>query len=256
MADLRTRPVEYPDSDGKPMADNTKQARAISLVHAGIDAMTIDDPNVFVAMDNFIYAHEGRPGIVYAPDVYVAFGRPKGDRGSYKVWEEAGIFPQIIFEVLSPNNTKKEMAKKLLFYERYGAEEYYVYDPDRNTLQVYLRDDGQLVLQPEPDGFVSPRLGIRFTLTEPEWTIYRPDGRPFETPAATFTRYDAAEKRAHEERIRASRAGALADQEAARADEEKQRADDAEQRLAAERARAEKLAALLRAAGLDSGEAA
>jgi Uma2 family endonuclease len=29
-----------------------------------------------------------------------------------------------------PNNTLAEMIRKFRFYERYGVEEYYVYDPD------------------------------------------------------------------------------------------------------------------------------
>ena len=59
-----------------------------------------------------------------APDVMVAFGRPKGRRGSYKQWEEDGIAPQVVFEILSPSNSRQEMLLKLEFYRRYGAKEY------------------------------------------------------------------------------------------------------------------------------------
>ena len=72
---------------------------------------------------------EGKPEICIAPDALVAFGRPKGDRGSYKQWEEEDA-PQVVFEVLSPNNRVIEMERKLLFYELYGVQEYYIYDPD------------------------------------------------------------------------------------------------------------------------------
>jgi len=47
----------------------------------------------------------------------VAFGRPKGDRGSYQQWKE-GIAPQVVFEVRSPGNSQTEMDKKLVFYDR------------------------------------------------------------------------------------------------------------------------------------------
>jgi Uma2 family endonuclease len=59
----------------------------------------------------------------------VAIGRPKGHRGCYKQWEEGGIAPQVVFEVLSPSNSVKEMNDKRAFYDTYGVEEYYVYDP-------------------------------------------------------------------------------------------------------------------------------
>ena len=43
---------------------------------------------------------KGHPKIRTAPDAMVAFGRPKGYRGSYMQWEEGGIAPQVVFEIL------------------------------------------------------------------------------------------------------------------------------------------------------------
>ncbi|AFZ16249.1 hypothetical protein Mic7113_0323 [Allocoleopsis franciscana PCC 7113] len=126
--------VIYPESDGQPMADNTKQFRWIVVIEQNLDWMYADDPNVFVAGDLFWYPVEGRNTIVNAPDVMVVLGRPKSDslrdsfasRGSYKQWEEEGIAPQVVFEIRSPSNSQIEMDKKLLFYDRYGVEEYYI----------------------------------------------------------------------------------------------------------------------------------
>ena len=92
----------------------------------GLQALFADDPNVFVAGDLFWYSVEGDNRTRLAPDALVAFGRPKGHRGSYKQWEEGGVALQVVFEVLAPGNTSKEMADKLAFYERYGVEEYYL----------------------------------------------------------------------------------------------------------------------------------
>ena len=136
----RVPEIFYPESDGQPMAENMTQCRRIMTIQGNLCAILAQNPEVFSASDNFIYPVEGHPEIVVAPDIYVAYGRPKGDRGSYQVWKEGGIFPQVIFEVLSPGNRAGEMARKLLFYEKYGAREYYVYDPDRNLLLGYLRD--------------------------------------------------------------------------------------------------------------------
>jgi Uma2 family endonuclease len=58
----------------------------------------------------------------------VAFERHKGDRGSYKQWVKDNTAPQVVFEILSPSNRLKEMTKKLQFYDRYGVEEYYIYE--------------------------------------------------------------------------------------------------------------------------------
>ena len=43
--------IIYPESDGKPMADNTLQFRYIVTIQGGLDSMFAADPNVFVAGD-------------------------------------------------------------------------------------------------------------------------------------------------------------------------------------------------------------
>ncbi len=40
----------------------------------------------------------------------------------------------MVFEILSPGNTTKEMNRKFLFYQDHGVEEYYLYDPQKNRL--------------------------------------------------------------------------------------------------------------------------
>jgi len=41
--------LTYPQSDGQPMADNTKQFRWIVTIQVGLDALLCEDPQVFVA---------------------------------------------------------------------------------------------------------------------------------------------------------------------------------------------------------------
>src|SRR4051812_1358280 len=123
-------PVYYPDSDGKPMAENTLQFEWIVKIKGGLDHLFADDRNVLVAGDLFWYPVEGHPETVIAPDAMVVFGRPKGHRPSYRQWEEGGIAPQVAFEVLSPANRFGEMSAKFDFYQRYGVEEYYIVNPD------------------------------------------------------------------------------------------------------------------------------
>lgn len=171
--------VVYPDSDGKPMADNTKQFRWIVVIEQNLEWLFAENPDVFVAGDLLWYPVEGNNALSTAPDVMVVFGRPKGDRGSYQQWRENNIAPQVVFEVLSPGNTPREMDRKLLFYHTYGVEEYYLYDPDGNQLKGWYRSEEGLLDRIESiSGWVSPRLGIRFELAE-ELQLYRPDGTPF-----------------------------------------------------------------------------
>ncbi|MEH2145179.1 Uma2 family endonuclease [Nostoc sp.] len=174
--------VIYPESDGQPMADNTKQFRWIVTIKENLEILFASQSDVFIAGDLFWYPVEGNPNIKQAPDTLVVFGRPKVDRGSYKQFEEDNIPPQVVFEILSPGNTTKEMAKKLLFYQRYGVEEYYIYDPDRNELTGFVRSEDWLQEINPIHGWISPRLGIRFQLTPQTLEIYRLDGYKFLTP--------------------------------------------------------------------------
>src|SRR5437764_6092389 len=120
--------IVYPDTDGKPMAENTLQFEWITTIKGGLDYLFAGDPDVFVAADLFWYPVQGHPEIVIAPDTLVVFGRPKGDRPSYLQWKEANIPLTVSMEIRSPGNTPTQMEAKLAFCERHGVEEYYDYD--------------------------------------------------------------------------------------------------------------------------------
>ncbi|MBO3459310.1 Uma2 family endonuclease [Aetokthonos hydrillicola Thurmond2011] len=193
--------IIYPESDGQPMADNTKQFELIVLIKKNLDLLFANDPNVFVAGDLLWYPIKGNNVTRKAPDVMVVFGRPKGDRGSYLQWEEDNITPQVVFEILSPSNTTREMINKYKFYEHNGVEEYYLYDPDKSELTGWLRSGNELVEIEQMVGWVSPRLSIRFELVDGELEIYRPDGQK-------FTTYEQLAEAIEQERQRAEQAQA------------------------------------------------
>ncbi len=232
--------IIYPDSDGQPMADNTKQFQWIVTIKENLEILFASQPDVFVAGDLLWYPVLGEL-TRQAPDAMVVFGRPKGHRGSYKQWEEDNIPVQVVFEILSPGNTLKEMAKKLKFYERYGVEEYYIYDPDKIDLNGWLRNqenqESGLEVIEEMDGWVSPRLGIRFQLTPETLEIYRPDGEKF------LTSVELAQQRELERQ--------RAETEHQRAESEHQRAENAISQLEAEQQRYQDLWKKLQEKGID-----
>jgi len=183
--------ITYPDSDGKPMADNTKQFNWIVKIKENLERIFSDNPNVFIAGDLLWYPVEGDNKTRVAPDVLAAFGRPKGDRGSYRTWEEDNIVPQVVFEILSPGNTPVEMRKKFQFYERYGVEEYYLYDPDNITLEGWIRSGDRLRSIENMSGWISPTLRIRFELQKDDLYIFGPDGQKFLSPVELDRKYQA-----------------------------------------------------------------
>lgn len=246
--------IEYPDSDGQPMADNTLQFRWIVTLEGCLDAMFRDDPNVFVAGDLLWYPVEGRPEIRVAPDALVAFGRPKGYRGSYQQWQEDDIPPQVVFEVLSPGNTPRQMEHKRDFYDRYGVEEYYLYDPYDGIMNAWIRRGDHLELLGDCSGWTSPRLGVRFELGSGELEVFDDQGRPF----ATFVEWIEKAERAVQDRDAAIGERDQAIQERERMTRERDQvlavhAETERQRLKADE-RAKRLAEKLRELGVDPDE--
>jgi len=220
---VTTEEIIYPSSDGQPMAESTIQYELIVKIKEGCESLFKDDPNVFVAADLLWYPVEGRPEISQAPDTMVIFGRPKGDRLSYIQYREDNIGPQVVFEIRSHNDSNTKMNKKLSFYQRHRVEEYYLYDPQINDLEGWQRIEGHLEVIEPMEGWISPRLGVRFELGEDGLEIYRPNGEKFLSYAEL-----------EEERLLARQ----------RLQQESQRAEQADQR-------AQRLAAKLRELNID-----
>src|SRR5258708_30840828 len=156
------------------MADNSLQYQWIVTVQGNLAGLYRHDKNVVVCGNMLWYPVEGQPKIRMAPDIMVVFGRPKVYRGSYKQWVEANIAPRVVFEILSPGNRPEEMDQKLEFYDRYGVEEYYVYDPDEVEMMGWQRVQGILEAILPMHNHVSRRLGIRFDLSGEELVIFGP----------------------------------------------------------------------------------
>ena len=166
--------IIYPDSDSQPMADNTLQFRWITTIKTNLDWLFRQQSDVFVAGDLLWYPVENDNKLRQAPDIMVVFGRPKGERGSYRQWLENNISPQVVFEILSPGNTLTEMAKKQLFYDRYGVEEYYLYDPHKNDASGWIRGENQLECFPSrrncnKGSLRSHRSGVHYSLPISWW---------------------------------------------------------------------------------------
>ena len=66
--------------------------------------------------------------------------------------------PDLIVEILSPSTEKKDRIDKLLLYEKYGVKEYWLVDPIRKSVTVYLLRDGNFELD-----------DIYYFYTEEEW---------------------------------------------------------------------------------------
>jgi Uma2 family endonuclease len=223
------------------MSDNTEQFNWIVLIKENLEILFANNPDVFVAGDLLWYPVQGNNNIRQAPDAMVIIGRPKGDRGSYRQWEENNIPPQVAFEILFPGNRFSKTGEEILFYLRYGVQEYYIYDPDNNELSGFIRKENWFEPISEMNGWVSPLLKIKFQLTENTLEIYRPDGRKFLTPVELDQLREQEKQEKELAQTQAEQERQRAEQEHQRAEQERQRAEDAIAQLEQERQRYQSL---------------
>ncbi|MFM9960918.1 MAG: Uma2 family endonuclease [Planctomycetaceae bacterium] len=148
---LETPQIDYPDSDGKPMAETEIHIDQMTDLYFALDWHFRDDPNVYLARNMLFYFVEGDPKKRIAPDVFFVRGVPKKKRRTYLLWDE-GIAPQVVFEITSRGTKREDTHKKPAIYGEIGVEEYYLFDPAEEYLQTgpfaaYHWQDGEFAKQ-------------------------------------------------------------------------------------------------------------
>jgi Uma2 family endonuclease len=202
--------VLYPESDGELMAENTIQYQWIVRLVSNLRHL-LKDQVAFVAGDLIWYPEQvdEPPAPSQAPDAMVVLGRPQGDRGSYKQWQEENIAPQVVFEILSPSNSAREMLNKQAFYGKYGVLEMFFYDPESCSFWGLVRSTSEedwtpIIAMNFP--WTSPTLGIRFEMFDDGLAVFYPNGERFKDPDEVFEERDQAQQerdQAQQERDRA-----------------------------------------------------
>ncbi len=238
------RQIDYPSSDGKPMAESSVHYTCLTEACSGLQRYFRHRPDVFVAGNLLIYYKEGEVDERVAPDVFVVMGVGNHDRSSYLLWKERTV-PSFVLEITSRSTRREDQGKKRELYGRWGVREYWQYDPLGEWLKPPLRglelaageygEYGELPSWELADGTLamasgvlglelrSGASGLRFHDTE--------TGRNLLTRAET----EAARERAERGREQERQARQRAEQERERAEQGRERAE--QEREQAERAR-------------------
>ena len=133
--------VHYPSGDGKPMAETWLHVRAIMWLHQALEDHFYGRPDMFIASDIFWYWQEGNPAACISPDVMVVQGahpRDPRERCNYFSWEEGGLVPAVVFEVVSQNTWREDLDEKFDRYEQLGVREFFLFDPEGMYLKPQL----------------------------------------------------------------------------------------------------------------------
>jgi hypothetical protein len=145
----------------------------------------------------------------------VVQGVPKGERLTYKLWEE-GQPPTVIFEITSRGSRLEDLGTKRALYAMLGVQEYFLYDPLgeylRPPLQGYRLQQGEYerMLPGDQGQLVSQALSLELRLQDGQLQIVNPaTGERLLTPAeAHAARRTEAEARQVEAAARQAEAAA------------------------------------------------
>ena len=125
--------VEYPASDGKPMAETDVHRQLMSDLIFELSNFFKDEADVYVSGNLLLYYVEGNPGKRVAPDVFVARGVGNGARRVYKLWEERAA-PDVVIELSSRQTWHEDVDEKFELYQELGIKEYFLFDPEYDYL--------------------------------------------------------------------------------------------------------------------------
>jgi Uma2 family endonuclease len=194
--------IHYPESDGKPMGETDVHIDALIYLREALRDYFRDDPRMYVAGNMLLYYEEGNPAACVAPDVFAVQGVAKGERRTYRLWEE-GQPPVVVFEITSRGSRLEDMGTKRAIHAMLGVWEYFLYDPLgeylRPPLQGYRLQEGEYQrIPPGGEGrLASQALGLELRLENGRLRVFNPTtGERLLTPAEALVARRVADARA------------------------------------------------------------
>jgi Uma2 family endonuclease len=160
--------IDYPESDGKPMAETDFHLRLIFDLYGALRDFFRRDELVYVGSNLLLYYVEGDPTKSVAPDVFVARGVGKHNRRIYKLWEEKRA-PSVVIEVSSRKTKDEDLKWKKQLYAWLSVNEYFIFDPEyklKPPLRAYRLRGKEYVEEAVTGGRVmSEELGLELVNT-------------------------------------------------------------------------------------------
>ena len=121
--------IEYPSSDGEPMAENDAQLTAMMDAITPLREWFDSREDIYVGGDMLMYYRINDNETRVAPDVFVVVGvDSKHKRDSWIVWRE-GLPPTLVMEMAAGSTWRRDMREKRDIYAEMEVTEYWRFDP-------------------------------------------------------------------------------------------------------------------------------
>lgn len=207
--------VQYPTSDGKPVAETERHFMRLAGAAYAIRKHLAGRDDVYVGSNLLVFDEPGNPRRHLSPDIFVAFGVRRGERDLFKIWEEKP--PSFVLEITSASTRREDERTKRRRYAQWGVGEYFLYDPRGEWLTPPLqglelhgrryRKMRVVALENGERGLRSESLGLGLWLKGTELRLYDPaTGCDLPTPEEegagrriAEARADAAERRGQQD---------------------------------------------------------
>ncbi len=184
MSILIVPEIDYPESDGKPMAETPLHMLVMwNTIQTLIDWYA-DDPKVYVWGNMMLYYAKGDIKKTVAPDVFVVKGVDKHkERRVFKTWEEKS--PKLVIEVTSRKTRKEDLGDKKDKYQNdLKVPEYFLFDPKGEWIKTKLRGfrlrDGEYEEVAAVDGRLPSKvLGLHLEAVGKELRLWDPKAQKY-----------------------------------------------------------------------------
>jgi Uma2 family endonuclease len=230
----------------EPEMESTQHYQQLAMLFSHLEWYWRDRNDFFIGANLTVYyAHEQLQRRQFrGPDFFLVRNTERRPRPSWAIWKEGGRYPDLIIELLSPSTARVDRnGKKTFYHQQFRTPEYYWFSPD--TLEFagfHWVEEGYQPQVPNEHGLLwSPVLELSLGVSDGELRYFTAEGEKIATPDEAALR---AYRRIDQEQQRAERAQRVAERAQQAVEQERQWAEQ-------ERQRAERLAAQLRALGVD-----
>jgi Uma2 family endonuclease len=192
-------------SDEPPLESNLHLRQILILIQCLEWAWQVRD-DYFATGNLTIYycPNQKKSEDIRGPDFFVVLGTTRNqDRKSWVVWQEGGLYPNVIIEILSESTAKVDREeKKQIYQDIFRTPDYFWFDPYSLEFQGFCLIRGAYEpIEPNEQGWLwSQQLGLYLGIYQQQLRYFTPDGELISTPEEAAVQ---AQQRADQERQRA-----------------------------------------------------
>ena len=125
--------IVYPEEEKVP--ESELQGNARRYVQSALSIRYQNQPDVYVAGDLFVFYRMNDAEARLAPDIMVVFGAVESPpRASWRVWREGGLTPDFVLEIASAGTVADDAGWKRDRYAAMAVREYWRFDSQGGEL--------------------------------------------------------------------------------------------------------------------------